>query len=97
MIGCKKDSEQKVNQDTTVTNNVTNLKNNTVVSDTSKTKPDTTKINSDTNKTKQANLGLEYTSRYICPMHCKGSGSDKPGTCPVCGMEYVENPDYQKK
>ena len=42
-------------------------------------------------------LGKEFTSKYICPMHCKGSGSDKPGTCPVCGMEYILNPDYQSK
>lgn len=35
----------------------------------------------------------EYTSLYICPGHCKGSGSDKPGTCPVCGMDYMENPN----
>ena len=24
---------------------------------------------------------------YTCPMGCEGSQSDKPGTCPVCGME----------
>lgn len=35
--------------------------------------------------------GIEYTSMYICPMHCKGSGSDKPGVCPVCGMDYELN------
>jgi hypothetical protein len=35
--------------------------------------------------------GPEYTSAYICPMHCKGSGSDQAGTCPVCGMDYVVN------
>ena len=35
--------------------------------------------------------GKEYTSEYICPMHCKGSGSDSPGECPVCGMDYVLN------
>lgn len=34
---------------------------------------------------------IEYTSDYICPMHCEGSGSDSSGTCPVCGMDYVEN------
>lgn len=39
--------------------------------------------------------GPEYTSAYICPMHCKGSGSDKPGTCPVCKMDYVANEDHQ--
>jgi hypothetical protein len=35
--------------------------------------------------------GPEYTAAYICPMHCTGSGSDKPGVCPVCGMDYVVN------
>lgn len=35
--------------------------------------------------------GKEYTSAYVCPMHCEGSGSDAPGECPVCGMEYVMN------
>ena len=39
------------------------------------------------------NQGIEYTSAYICPMHCDGSGSDQAGTCPVCGMDYVKNPD----
>ena len=37
--------------------------------------------------------GPEYTSAYICPMHCEGSGSDEPGECPVCGMDYVKNED----
>ena len=37
--------------------------------------------------------GPEYTSAFVCPMHCVGSGSDEPGTCPVCNMEYVENKD----
>jgi hypothetical protein len=44
----------------------------------------------------QAEQGPEYTSAYICPMHCKGSGNDTPGTCPVCGMDYVKN-DAQGK
>ena len=35
--------------------------------------------------------GKEYTSAYICPMHCTGSGSDSPGVCPVCGMDYEAN------
>lgn len=35
--------------------------------------------------------GKEYTSAYICPMHCEGSGSDKAGTCPACKMAYVQN------
>lgn len=37
----------------------------------------------------------EYTSKYICPMHCKGSGSEEPGTCPVCKMDYELNEDYK--
>lgn len=39
--------------------------------------------------------GPEYTSRYICPMHCEGSGSAEPGLCPVCGMDYVLNEDFK--
>lgn len=35
----------------------------------------------------------EYDSTYICPMHCKGSGSETPGECPVCGMKYIKNPN----
>ena len=41
--------------------------------------------------------GKEYTSAYVCPMHCQGSGSDQPGTCPVCGMEYVVNDKKDNK
>jgi hypothetical protein len=37
--------------------------------------------------------GPEYTSAYVCPMHCEGSGSDQAGSCPVCGMAYVANTD----
>ena len=37
--------------------------------------------------------GKEYTSTYVCPMHCEGSGSDEEGKCPVCGMTYVLNED----
>lgn len=29
---------------------------------------------------------------YICPMGCEGSASDKPGKCPVCGMDLEANP-----
>jgi hypothetical protein len=40
--------------------------------------------------------GPEYTSKYVCPMHCEGSGSDSEGKCPVCGMTYVLNEDYKE-
>ena len=47
----------------------------------------------DATKTEQ---GKEYTSAYICPMHCPESGSDKAGTCPVCKMDYVVNEKAKK-
>ena len=40
--------------------------------------------------------GKEYTSAYVCPMHCKGSGSETEGNCPVCNMVYVVNEDAVK-
>ena len=33
-------------------------------------------------------------SKYICPQGDKEGNLDKPGICPVCGMELIENPDY---
>lgn len=38
--------------------------------------------------------GAEYTSPYVCPMHCKGSGSEEAGKCPACGMDYVALADH---
>ncbi|MDG2419957.1 MAG: heavy metal-binding domain-containing protein [Saprospiraceae bacterium] len=38
----------------------------------------------------------EFTSAYVCPMHCKDSGSDAAGTCPVCGMDYVKSEEHTK-
>ncbi|MEL6864334.1 MAG: heavy metal-binding domain-containing protein [Bacteroidota bacterium] len=40
--------------------------------------------------------GPEFTSAYICPMYCKGSGSDKAGKCPTCEMAYVVNKKAKK-
>ena len=39
--------------------------------------------------------GPEYTSAYVCPMHCEGSGSDAEGKCSVCGMDYVANETHE--
>lgn len=50
--------------------------------------------NSDDTKDK---TGKEYTSKYVCPMHCEGSGSNEPGICSVCGMDYVENKNYKEE
>lgn len=34
---------------------------------------------------------------FYCPMHCEGEKTyDKPGDCPVCGMDLVEQPSVQK-
>jgi len=43
------------------------------------------------NSAQQPTSGIEYTSAYICPMHCEGSGSENEGKCPECGMDYIEN------
>ena len=39
--------------------------------------------------------GKEYSSKYVCTMHCEGSGSETEGKCPVCGMTYVLNEDFK--
>ena len=49
---------------------------------------DSTEASSDVDKSSK-----EYASAYVCPMHCKGSGSAEPGTCPVCNIAYVVNED----
>lgn len=34
---------------------------------------------------------------FYCPMHCEGEKTyDKPGDCPVCGMDLVEAPSASK-
>ena len=40
--------------------------------------------------------GPEFTSAYVCPMHCAGSGGAEAGKCPACGMDYVENEDHKE-
>ncbi|WP_051719176.1 heavy metal-binding domain-containing protein [Hymenobacter sp. IS2118] len=30
------------------------------------------------------------SAAYTCPMNCEGSASDKPGSCPKCGMALVK-------
>ena len=45
-------------------------------------------------ETKAENQGKEYTSAYVCPMHCEESGSDTEGKCGSCGMTLVKNEDH---
>ena len=34
---------------------------------------------------------------FYCPMHCEGEKTyDKPGNCPICGMDLVEQPSAKK-
>jgi DnaJ-class molecular chaperone len=35
----------------------------------------------------------EYTSAWVCPNHCEGSGSDSEDKCPKCETPYVRNAD----
>jgi hypothetical protein len=48
-------------------------------------------VSSDKEETPTEQQGKEYTSAYICPMHCEDSGSETEGSCPTCGMDYVKN------
>ena len=45
-------------------------------------------------ETNTENKGKEYTSAYVCPMHCEDSGSDTEGKCGSCGMTLVKNEDH---
>ena len=54
------------------------------------------------NKFKEEKLKLKSTGKgsgvFYCPMHCEGEKTyDKPGDCPVCGMDLVEQPSVKKK
>lgn len=34
---------------------------------------------------------------YYCPMHCEGDKTyDKPGNCPVCGMDLLKQPELKQ-
>jgi uncharacterized paraquat-inducible protein A len=48
----------------------------------------------ETKTEKTEKQGKEYTSAYVCPMHCEGSGSEEEGTCDACGMALVKNEDH---
>ncbi|MEZ5008287.1 MAG: heavy metal-binding domain-containing protein [Chitinophagales bacterium] len=54
-----------------------------------------TACNSGSKTEKVDKTGKEYTSAYICPMHCPGSGADEPGNCSVCGMPMVKNENHE--
>lgn len=39
----------------------------------------------------------DIETAYICPMKHEGSKSDKPGKCPVCGMDLIKAKDMEKE
>ena len=40
---------------------------------------------------KEVNLKEKGSGTFYCPMHCEGDKNyDKPGDCPVCGMDLIE-------
>ena len=42
-------------------------------------------------KAKTVKATEKETAEYQCPMHCEGDKTyDKPGKCPVCGMNLKE-------
>ncbi len=53
-------------------------------------------LNTENTKVIKETKPTDYTAKYICPMHCPNSGSDKMGDCPNCGMELIENPTTKK-
>ena len=45
---------------------------------------------------KNAKQEIKGTGIFYCPMHCEGDKTyNKPGNCPVCGMDLVEQPSLQ--
>jgi len=53
-------------------------------------------------KFKEEKLKLKSSGKgsgvFYCPMHCEGEKTyDKPGDCPVCGMDLVEQPSMNRK
>ncbi len=46
-------------------------------------------------ETASAAAARKPASKYFCPM-CEGVESDKPGSCPKCGMALERNPTYRE-
>lgn len=52
--------------------------------------------NPENNQSETVAEDADYMAKYVCPMHCEGSGSNKKGMCAKCGMDLIENPDYKE-
>ncbi len=59
-------------------------------------KPNSIKLQSSEKQAPTLEEDDDFIAKYVCPIHCNGSGSDKQGICSNCGMELIENLDYSK-
>jgi len=42
--------------------------------------------------TPQIHTNFNHQGKYYCPMHCEGDKVyDKPGSCPICGMDLIRS------
>ena len=61
-------------------------------------KDDSAKVNTEhsrSTKAKKQKPKGKGTGTFYCPMHCEGDNTyDKPGDCPVCGMDLVEEQSF---
>lgn len=61
-----------------------------------KTEPKSSCCSTDKEEDKQKHT--QHEGKYYCPMHCEGDKVyDKPGDCPVCGMDLVKQPPNIQK
>ncbi len=89
-FSCSEEHKEKKNTDGDTTKNITTDKIQKIDS-LNVVQPDTLKRSE---KKQKKDLSV---NRYICPLGCKKGESDTKGTCPECGMELIENPDYITK
>lgn len=90
-MACADDSTQKKSADE---------QNDTLVSENEKSsaadsKEDSLKL-SDENAVSEKPADSVEASKYICPNSCPEGNADSAGSCPACGMDLVENPDYSE-
>jgi len=51
-----------------------------------------------THKEEDKQKHTQHEGKYYCPMHCEGDKVyDKPGDCPVCGMDLIKQPSSIQK
>ncbi|OJW81786.1 MAG: copper-translocating P-type ATPase [Bacteroidetes bacterium 46-16] len=95
-------STEKLQEALSATGNYTIVMSNQQHSDASNhhdVKPHETHQNPDPRHGAMVSKPLTANSggKYYCPMHCEGDKTyGKPGNCPVCGMDLVQQPSVKK-